>query len=260
MSSPSDVFQIDQNYPTSNALLVTATNPQFYTVYIFRYSDWLTGKQSPIYAIAQSGVNSDGTWQGVFDSITQTFSAVTLPETEIDGTAVGPYTVVAIQQGYGTTYNPISVVILGLQVSAPATTPYILPVALGGTGTSDPSLIAGTNITITGAWPDQTINSTGGGGGGSSFTPVTKTANYTAVAFNLVMVDTTGGPVTIQLPLSASNSGMSIIVQKISSDTNAVTVDTTGSDTINGNSTETISFVNSSMLVIADGVATWRIS
>lgn len=38
-------------------------------------------------------------------------------------------------------------------------------VAQGGTGTSTPSLVAGTNITITGAWPNQTVNSTGGGGG-----------------------------------------------------------------------------------------------
>ena len=37
----------------------------------------------------------------------------------------------------------------------------------GGTGTSSPSLIAGSNITITGSWPDQTISASGGGGGGS---------------------------------------------------------------------------------------------
>lgn len=42
-----------------------------------------------------------------------------------------------------------------------------LPVANGGTGTTTPSLVAGTNVTITGTWPNQTINSTGGGGGGS---------------------------------------------------------------------------------------------
>ena len=41
-----------------------------------------------------------------------------------------------------------------------------LPVANGGTGTSTPSLVAGTNVTISGTWPNQTINSTGGGGGG----------------------------------------------------------------------------------------------
>lgn len=38
-----------------------------------------------------------------------------------------------------------------------------LPVANGGTGTASPALVAGTNITITGTWPNQTINSSGGG-------------------------------------------------------------------------------------------------
>ena len=33
-----------------------------------------------------------------------------------------------------------------------------LPVANGGTGTTTPALVAGTNVTITGTWPNQTIN------------------------------------------------------------------------------------------------------
>jgi hypothetical protein len=41
----------------------------------------------------------------------------------------------------------------------------LLPVANGGTGTASPALVAGTNVTITGTWPNQTINSTGGGSG-----------------------------------------------------------------------------------------------
>jgi hypothetical protein len=41
----------------------------------------------------------------------------------------------------------------------------ILPVARGGTGQSSPSLIAGTGISISGSWPDQTISVSGGGGG-----------------------------------------------------------------------------------------------
>ena len=41
-----------------------------------------------------------------------------------------------------------------------------LAVANGGTGTTTPSLVAGTNVSITGTWPNQTINSSGGGGGG----------------------------------------------------------------------------------------------
>lgn len=260
MNINADVFSIDQNYPSTNFLLVPGPIPQSYTVYIFKYSDWALGNQSPNYAVAQSAVNSDGTWKGVFDPITQTYSAITLPETEVDGSPVGPYTVVAFRSIFATRFIPSSTIILGLQITAPATTPYILPVSLGGTGTSDPSLIAGANIIITGAWPDQTINSTGGGGGGSNFNPIVKTSDYVATAFDMVLVDTSGGPVTIQLPLSGSNSGKSIIVQKTTSDVNVITVDTTGSDTINGSSTEIISYLNSSMLVIADGVATWRIS
>lgn len=37
----------------------------------------------------------------------------------------------------------------------------ILPVANGGTGTATPGIVAGTNTTVTGTWPNQTINSTG---------------------------------------------------------------------------------------------------
>ncbi len=39
-----------------------------------------------------------------------------------------------------------------------------LPIANGGTGTTTPALVAGTNITITGTWPNQTINATTSGG------------------------------------------------------------------------------------------------
>jgi parallel beta-helix repeat protein len=39
----------------------------------------------------------------------------------------------------------------------------ILPIANGGTATSTPSLVAGTNVSITGSWPNQTVNASGGG-------------------------------------------------------------------------------------------------
>lgn len=48
----------------------------------------------------------------------------------------------------------------------------IVAVANGGTGTSIPSLVAGTNVTISGTWPNQTINSTGGGGGSGTVTNI----------------------------------------------------------------------------------------
>lgn len=37
-----------------------------------------------------------------------------------------------------------------------------LSVARGGTGTNIPSLVAGTNVTISGSWPNQTVNATAG--------------------------------------------------------------------------------------------------
>ena len=37
----------------------------------------------------------------------------------------------------------------------------IIQVAKGGTGTATPALVAGTNVTISGSWPNQTINASG---------------------------------------------------------------------------------------------------
>ena len=61
----------------------------------------------------------------------------------------------------------------------------ILPVANGGTGTSTPGLVAGTNVTISGTWPNQTINSSGGAGG------VTSVAMTVPGGFSV-----TGSPIT----------------------------------------------------------------
>lgn len=44
----------------------------------------------------------------------------------------------------------------------------VLPVVNGGSGTATPSLVAGTNITVSGTWPNQTINAAGGSPGGST--------------------------------------------------------------------------------------------
>jgi len=39
----------------------------------------------------------------------------------------------------------------------------LLPVANGGSGTATPAIVAGTNVTVSGSWPNQTINATGSG-------------------------------------------------------------------------------------------------
>jgi hypothetical protein len=43
----------------------------------------------------------------------------------------------------------------------------IIPVVNGGNGTATPNLVAGSNVTITGSWPNQTISAAGGSSGGS---------------------------------------------------------------------------------------------
>ncbi len=53
--------------------------------------------------------------------------------------------------------------------SSGGTTPNIsiaspIPIADGGTGTATPALVPGTNVTITGSWPNQTINAASSGG------------------------------------------------------------------------------------------------
>ena len=71
----------------------------------------------------------------------------------------------------------------------------IVAVANGGTGTTTPSLVAGSNITVTGTWPNQTIASTGG----SSATPITQ--NLDQVTSNQTIASGSNGfsvgPMTI---------------------------------------------------------------
>ena len=63
----------------------------------------------------------------------------------------------------GTPSSGTATNLTGLPLSTGVT--GLLPVANGGTGTATPALVAGTNVTISGTWPNQTINASGGGGG-----------------------------------------------------------------------------------------------
>lgn len=115
MAETADVFELDENFPTANALLVPGPSAQSFTVFVYSFLDWSKGNQDTVYSIAQSGVNTDGTWLGVFDPFTQTYSPITLPDFADDGSTVPPYTVVAI--------SPSSTIVLNLQVIAPSPTP-----------------------------------------------------------------------------------------------------------------------------------------
>ena len=75
----------------------------------------------------------------------------------------------------------------------------IVAVANGGTGTATPSLVAGTNVTITGTWPNQTINSSNPGG------------TVTSVAATVPsFLSISGSPITSSGTLAISYSGTAL--------------------------------------------------
>jgi hypothetical protein len=58
----------------------------------------------------------------------------------------------------------------------------VLPKVNGGNGTATPSLTAGTNVSLSGTWPNYTINATGSGGSSSIPTAGICTASFTSIA------------------------------------------------------------------------------
>src|SRR5208282_2827678 len=65
-----NIAYLDQNYPTSDAMLVTIPNPTAYTIFAYNYSDWSLGRTDTLYAIGSSSVNSDGTWANQIPVVT----------------------------------------------------------------------------------------------------------------------------------------------------------------------------------------------
>ena len=75
----------------------------------------------------------------------------------------GSGTVTSVALSGGTT--GLTVTGSPITTSGTITLAGILAKANGGTGTATPSIVAGTNITVTGSWPNQTIAATSGGTG-----------------------------------------------------------------------------------------------
>jgi hypothetical protein len=100
----------------------------------------------------------------------------------------------------------------GLTPSSPTTGPVVLDGVLnvlnGGTGTATPSLVAGTNVTISGTWPDQTIDASNSGG---TVTSVSFTGGVVSVATAtttpaLTVAGTSGGVVYFDSATSWASS------------------------------------------------------
>jgi hypothetical protein len=77
----------------------------------------------------------------------------------------------------------------------------LLDVANGGTGTATPALVAGTNVTVTGTWPNQTINSTSSGGSGTVTSVAATVPAFLSIA---------GSPITTTGTLAITYSGTAL--------------------------------------------------
>lgn len=87
-----------------------------------------------------------------------------------------------------------------------------------------------------------------------------KTSSYTAVAGDLVLVDASGGLVTITLP-SASPAGQVVGIKKVDTSTNLAVLQRAGSDTIGVAPSTTIACIRSEVthLVQSDGAGNWKL-
>lgn len=91
-----------------------------------------------------------------------------------------------------------------------------------------------------------------------------KSADYTVLeadVTSLIRVDTSGGTRTITLPqISSLTADFDIIIDKVTSDVNAVTIARQGSDTINGGTLYTLTAQYQSAWVVADRATnTWSV-
>lgn len=74
-----------------------------------------------------------------------------------------------------------------------------------------------------------------------AYNPLTKTANYTLVAGDVVAADASAGSFTLTLPDATTNAGKPIlIVRKDATPSTVLTIAVAGSDTFNGDGTSTI--------------------
>jgi hypothetical protein len=68
-----------------------------------------------------------------------------------------------------------------------------------------------------------------------------------------LLCDASGGAITVNLPSAASSTGRVLVVKKIDSSGNAVTIDANGGETIDGATTQAISAQWASLTIQSDG-------
>lgn len=91
-----------------------------------------------------------------------------------------------------------------------------------------------------------------------SFKTRTETGNYTATLDDyVILVDATGGAVTVGLPTAASATQRGFHIKKIDSSVNAVTIDPNGAETVDDSASYSITAQYEAILVASDGTEWW---
>ena len=215
-----DVPTLNQNTTGSAATLTTGrtiaiTGDLAYTSPSFNGSANVTaaGTLATVNSNVGSFTNASVTVNG--KGLVTAVSSGTAPVTSVSGTSPvassgGATPAISLASGYGDTQNPYASKTANFVLAAPngtagvptfravvaadiptlnqnttgtaANVTGIVAVANGGTGTATPSLVAGTNVTISGSFPNQTINASGGGGL-TGFTAAESTAAPNATVY-----------------------------------------------------------------------------
>lgn len=97
-----------------------------------------------------------------------------------------------------------------------------------------------------------------GGGGGGSTSVQTKTANYTTLATDdVILVDASSTPIIITLLAAVGLNGKRILIKKIDNTNNSVTIARTASNLIDGEISQVYEAPMTSVIWIADNVSNW---
>ena len=92
-----------------------------------------------------------------------------------------------------------------------------------------------------------------------SYDVVITTIEYTPIDHKVVLCDASGGAFDITLDLASAQEDSLIIIKKIDSSANAITVVADVANTIDGQLTQTLTSQFDAITIISDGVSTWHI-